>query len=189
MADRWPLDADDRKWDSEADELRHKSLSNVRGVAEKWLGSIATVLGIIATILLIQGPEKLTDLKSADPESVVVLSLVAGVAAIVGLVSAIYAAQGLPRSVGYIDGFRLKELNQRRTKQAILAMTISRLAITVALLMLLIGTFYILFKELPADSGEAKKTQAIAVTSAGALSLPRSLATGRMLGQELPRVP
>ena len=60
MPNRWPVSADDRKWDTEADDLRHKSLTNVRGVAEKWLGSIATVLGIIATILLIQGPEKLT---------------------------------------------------------------------------------------------------------------------------------
>jgi hypothetical protein len=163
----WPVTDDDWKWEAEAEDLQHKSLSNVRAIAEKWAGSIATLLGIVATVLLIQGPEKLEDLKVAEPILVVGLSLAAALAATMGLIAAIYAAQGVPRWTSNLDGYRLKARTRELTQKSVVALNLSRAAIAVALVLLLTGTFYILIAEATDSDDSSADVSAVAVTSSG----------------------
>jgi hypothetical protein len=168
MPSQWPITPDDMKWEQEAADLRHKSLETVRDVAGRWMGSIATVLGIVSTVLFVEGPDKLKDLTHTNPRIVVALSLGAAVAAIAGLVAAIYAAQGMPRWVHHMNGLRLKKLTQDKTQKAVVALKASRIAIALALALLLAGTFYILFAETSASTPATTQVKAIVVTSAGA---------------------
>jgi hypothetical protein len=129
---------EDWRWEKEAEDLRHNSLTNVRGTAEKWAGSIAALLGVFSVVAFVQGPEKLADIQNGWIAIFVIILTVAGaLLAAAAVYVAALAAQGSPEWVQMLGGQDLKDSIAAKTNTAIGQLVLSRrFAIAAALLVI-----------------------------------------------------
>lgn len=86
-----PLDQD--VWDEAATKYAIESLDRVRGSAEKWVGTISTLVGVFGTVMVIGGPDAFTDIAAEGNRYGVFLALtvaavLAGAAIILGALAA-----------------------------------------------------------------------------------------------------
>ena len=72
----------DRRWEKKAEDLEFKALENVRSAAEKWGASLAAILALTGTVLVVKGRESVTELSSGAQLGI---GLILGVAFIVAV--------------------------------------------------------------------------------------------------------
>lgn len=96
-------------WQKKAEELEFKALDNVRSAGEKWGVTLGALLGLTGTVLVVKGPESVTDLTSGGKLAVGLTLALAFLAAIAATVLAALAAQGTPRRLNWPSGPRLRE--------------------------------------------------------------------------------
>jgi len=104
-----PPTEDETKWESEALTARHASLTNVRGTAEKWTATIATLLSLFSTVVIIRGGSDISKVSSGMRNPVLILLAFAGLSGFAAVVQAAKAAQGTPHQLKYLDGPHLRE--------------------------------------------------------------------------------
>jgi len=156
-------DEDDWRWEREATDLRHSSLTTVRSVAEKWAGSIAALLGVFSVAAVVKGPEKLADIENGPLQITLILLVgVAAASAFVAILLAALAAQGLPRVVDVLDGVILKAWSQQRARLAIRLLFWSRIVAATAAL-LIIASALIAWADVAVAGGEQKAAQSVLV--------------------------
>ena len=90
-----PRPADATKWDEEAVTFATTQLTRVRGSAEKWSATIATLLGLFGTVALVGGSDELAGFENEYVRyAIVIILAVAGIAAGVSLIMCSMAAFG-----------------------------------------------------------------------------------------------
>jgi hypothetical protein len=96
-----PATISDAKWEERAEKLSFDALPNIRSSAEKWAGTIATVLAIFGIVTLVKGPSDVTKVKgswwfAANETWVIMLLAFAVGLAVLATVRAARAAYGTP---------------------------------------------------------------------------------------------
>ena len=136
-----PVGPDAQRWQKEALEARHTSLSTVRTAADAWGKSITAILGVFAAVAFVKGPEAIKDIPTGDSaamtvplfgridpaRSVVVLIFVAALLVIIATVLAAIAAQGTPGWTKILDGPRFRSKSESATRLAIKMLWASRI--------------------------------------------------------------
>jgi hypothetical protein len=107
--DDWDASPDGFKWNLEAESARREQPTRVRDAAKAWGETIAVLLGIFGTVAFIKGPESLDKVPGDDAYAVAGLIIAAGAGAIISVYLAAIAAQGRPRQLENLDGWRLRE--------------------------------------------------------------------------------
>jgi hypothetical protein len=105
-------------WEDKSDQLEFDALTRVRGAAEKWAASLAAILGLFGTLVLVRGPSDISTLQSPYRVIVGVVLGLALIAAAIAIYDAALAAQGTPREVAWPSG---PELRQWERDQAVKA--------------------------------------------------------------------
>jgi hypothetical protein len=91
-----PLDQAD--WDKAATEYAVGSLDRVRATAEKWVGTISTLMGLFGTVVIFAGPETFSDITGEALRAGLLIALaLAAVLAGAAIVLGALAAQGSTR--------------------------------------------------------------------------------------------
>lgn len=88
--------ADDRRWQSVADDLTFNEFPRVQMVAEKWAGTVGTLTGILSVAVLVKGPQDIGTLPLAWRVAAGIGLVLALVSASIAVYKAALAAQGLP---------------------------------------------------------------------------------------------
>lgn len=135
----WGRNADDRRWDKEAEDAVHQSLANVRAVAKSWGETVAAVLGVFSIAAFIKGPEAFTDVKGGEAETAALVVLLGAVVAAAAVLFAALSAQGVPLKVADLDGWALRTLTMERTASAARQLAISR-GLTLLAFVLVLGS-------------------------------------------------
>lgn len=111
------------RWDHEALEQLNANdaqrLATVRGRAEKWIGGLTALTGLLGTVLIIKGPERVADLMVEWRVAVAVLITVA-----VGLLawatySAYRSAHGEAGTLAEVDRQPLQGLHERLMRRRV----------------------------------------------------------------------
>jgi hypothetical protein len=134
----WGADPDDRQWNDEAVSIWHTELSDVRGVAEKWSGTVAALLAIFGAVAFATGPSALTDIPGDDAYVVLGLVVLAVLVAAASTYCAALAAQGSPTVVGNLNGWTLKRFYTARLPGAMQLLRASRF-LALAAVLLVVG--------------------------------------------------
>jgi hypothetical protein len=121
-----PASALDARWEKRAEELEFEALGKVRGAAEKWTATLAALLGLVGTILLVKGPDEVGKLPTAAQYLIGALLLFALIAAVRATVLAAYAAQGTPEDLEYPNGAKLRKEERRWAEESKQKLTASR---------------------------------------------------------------
>lgn len=147
---------EDHRWEREAQDARHSSLDHVRAGAEKWVGGIAGLLGVAASVSLFKVP----DIKTISTGWSWVLLASMGVAALFalgGLVLANLASQGTPQWYDVLDGVALRRHIEERTPQAIRHLRTSRWLISASATILIASVFAATAQSLTASESPLQK--------------------------------
>src|SRR5947209_7437330 len=86
----------DLQWYQIAQQTKLNALSEIRGSAEKWGGTIGALTGVFSIVALIKGREDITALTTAGQAIVGILLLLALLLAFLATLFAAFAAQGIP---------------------------------------------------------------------------------------------
>ncbi len=100
------------KWDKLAEDLQFTALASIRAMAEKWAGTIATLLAIFGIVTLVKGPDDLSKVTGSWGWSIVpnaaietwiilLLGLTVALAATATVLAA-SAAYGMPRHFRFV---------------------------------------------------------------------------------------
>jgi hypothetical protein len=90
-----PPPPDQDAWDEAATAYAVDSLTRIRASAEKWVGTIGTLLGLFGTLVVVAGPEALTDVSDPRRQTHLLVAFgVAGGLAAAAIVVGSLAAQG-----------------------------------------------------------------------------------------------
>ena len=99
----------DRRWEKKAEDLEFKALENVRSAAEKWGASLAAILALTGTVLVVKGRESVTELSSGAQLGIGLILGVAFIVAVSATMLAALAAQGTPKDLHWPSGPRLRQ--------------------------------------------------------------------------------
>jgi hypothetical protein len=158
-----PEPLDQRKWDDEAVKFHVDQLTRVHGIAEKWTGTVATLLGIFSSVAIVSGAATLDKVTSEGLRwTIFGLVAAAGIAAIVSIVTGALAAQGTvsTRFTNW-DGHALRSFVTDETPKAACKLTVSRYTGSAAAgLVFLTGLLGLLAAALP---GEAPSPASVVV--------------------------
>jgi hypothetical protein len=88
-----PPPLDQSSWDEAATEYAIQSVERLRESAEKWVGTISTLVGLFGTVVVIGGPDALTEITPAGRRygvfaALSVAAVLAGFAIILGALAA-----------------------------------------------------------------------------------------------------
>jgi hypothetical protein len=147
-----PKPTDQAKWEEEAVKFHVEQLTRVRGAAEKWTGTVATLLGVFGTVAAISGTATLDKINSDDLRwTIVGLVSVAGVAAIVSIAVGALAAQGaVPKRRENWSGVTYRSWVTDETPKAAKKLAIARVAGLIAAgLVFAIGLLSLITASLP----------------------------------------
>jgi hypothetical protein len=176
------ISPDARRWDKEADDLRHAGLKDLSDRATAWQGSIAALLGIASLAAFVKGPDALKDLPATMtvpglewtlpvPEATFWLFVVA-----IGLIAVAYgfavlASQGVPRWHSTLTGIQLQAAVQEDAPKRINYLLVSRLATIAAVVAVFAGTAIVWAAQIQ-SSTPAKPQSYLAITGAAVLCGP-----------------
>jgi hypothetical protein len=163
----WDSTEDGDYWNLEAEKVRHEQLTRTREAAKNWGQTIATLLGVFATVAFIKGPESLDKVPSNNAYAVAALIGAAGIAAALAVYLAAIGAQGTPKQVRNFDGWRLKNRTQDEAGSVARKLRASRALALVAAVTLLGAMGAAWLASLSARSGATKGETLLVVTSAG----------------------
>lgn len=117
-----PATIAEAKWEKRAEELSFTALASVRSVAEKWTGTIASLLAIFSIVTLVKGPSDLAKVEGSfagvSLETWVIALL--GVAVLLGAAATVLAAMaayGLPRDFRFV-GAEVRKLHREEATTA-----------------------------------------------------------------------
>jgi hypothetical protein len=169
--------ADDLRWETEAIELQHSGLASVRATAAAWSSSIAALLGIFSVVAFVKGPEAISSLRS-NTTVVTILVLVAAALASAAVLTAAWAAQGVPRWLDRLDGRTLRVLNREAAKEVIRLLWISRVLAIVAALSVLAGMSVAWLS--PRETGKSQAVLIVTRDGHGDCGILTAFADGRI---------
>jgi hypothetical protein len=176
------ISPDERRWDREADDLRHAGLKDLSDRATAWQGSIAALLGIASLAAFVKGPDALKDLPATMtlpgvdwtlpvPETTFWLFVIA-----IGLIAVAYwfavlASQGVPEWHTTLTGIQLQAAVQMEAPKRINYLLVSRLATIAAVVAVFTGTAIIWAAQIQ-SSTPAKPDSFLVITGAGVFCGP-----------------
>jgi hypothetical protein len=184
-----PLPSNAPEYRAAAAKLSTEQLANVRSVAEKWTGTVATLLGIFSSVAVVTGASTLDKLPSEQARQIIVCLIVAaGIAAGVSIGMGAYVAQGTPRERSYFSGEQLRAIINDEMPKAVRLLQGSRVAGTLAAALVFIAGVIGLqaaVKEGPKSSSSVVVIDNAGVMRCGPLSAgPNQVAT--VGGREIP---
>jgi hypothetical protein len=95
-----PPPLDQSEWDSAATQWAVGSLDRIRSSAEKWVGTVSTLVGVFGTVVIFAGPTAFSELQPpAARYAVFILLAVASLAAGAAILLGALAAQGSSKLV------------------------------------------------------------------------------------------
>lgn len=162
----WGVHPDDAKWEAEADEIRHKALSDVRESAKAWAATVTALLGVGATVGFVKGEDTFAKLTPAEGNFAFWLIVAAALLAGVAILLAALAAQGTPLRFRHLDGWTLSEVSRESTAKASVLLLWSRVTAVTAALALFVG-FGISWQAGIASDDPDEGVSAIAATADG----------------------
>lgn len=121
-----PSTEDSRRWQDEADDLRHTALQDIRASAEKWASSISALIGVFSVVAFVKGRDTFANLEPAARNASAALVIAATVCAASAVALAAFAAQGWPRTFDVLSGDVLANWYQRQLGRAVWSFRISR---------------------------------------------------------------
>jgi hypothetical protein len=136
-------------WQAKLDDLNRTELDTVQVAAGKWQSTISTLLGIFGAVAFVSGTNTLEKLPEDAARGAKYAVLVAVILALLAILAATYAAQGVPRRETYLDWKKLQTLSQRRAGRALVALRISQLLAVLAALVVVAGSLVVLFGTQP----------------------------------------
>ena len=176
------ISPDERRWDREADDLRHAGLKDLSDRATAWQGSIAALLGIASLAAFVKGPDALKDLPATIavpglewrlpvPEITFWLFVAA-----IGLIAVAYwfavlASQGVPKWHTTLTGIQLQAAVQKDAPRRINYLLISRLTTIAAVVAVFAGTAIVWAAQIQ-SSTPAKPQSYLVITGAGVFCGP-----------------
>lgn len=167
--DRMPPPPDAAEWDQAAGEFYRGSLDRIRSSAEKWTGSVATLLGLFGTVALVAGPSEIAKVPSHVRDRVVGLIVLAGVAAGIAVLTGAFAAQGTPRRMSPWNGDAYRAYVTQQAGTARRLLIASRCTGIGAALLVFITGVTVLVAGSGAAGKEASGSQIVVVTRQGQL--------------------
>lgn len=152
--------------DEEAAKLARGSVDAIRGSAEKWVGTISTLVGVFGTVFIFAGPDALAKLKPESLREFVFWALaIAALLAFGAILTGALAAQGVPKHWAAWNGSALRAYVVKEGKSARELLTASRWLGSIAAVIVLAGGLIATYQTLsdPASS----PTKALVVTDDG----------------------
>ena len=161
-----PQPADQPEWDKAASEFERTTLTAVRGTADKWVGTISTILGVFGTVFVFAGPDTLAAIKPEQARTTVFIALAfAALLALGAIVAGAFAAQGIPKEWDNWNGSTYRAYVKKNTKTAASLLKFSRW-LGIAAAVIVIGTaLWATYQSLPSPPGTG--TRAIVITETG----------------------
>ena len=136
-------------WQTKLDDLSRTELDTVRSTAAKWQGTISTLLGIFGTVAFVSGNQtidKLSPTAAALAKWAVTVALVLAVGAVL---SATYAAQGIPRYRDNPDWVWLETQSRTQANRALVALRLSQGLALAAVVVIVVGSLLVLWNSEP----------------------------------------
>lgn len=171
----------DLDWEDKADQLELQALANVRVAAEKWAASLAAILGLFGTVMLVKGRDDITKLTRDYEIAIAVALLLAFLAAALAVYEAALAAQGTPETVSWPGGGELRHWERTKALGAKKQLKCSRVLTFFAVVFMLTAVGVTWFGKAEKSSGG----QAVVVTEAGAKPRCGTLVAGSGSGGAL----
>lgn len=163
-----PAPPDQRLWEEAAAKAALGQLDAVRAAAEKWTGTVTALLGIFGTVAVVGGGGDIVDVPADQRGTVAVLVAVAGVGALVSIVTGALAAQGIRFSRhGNWNGDALRATVTERAPTAAALLNVSRASGIIAAVLVFVVGFLPLAAS--AEPGEERGATVLVVTTDGAL--------------------
>ena len=123
------------EWQDKLEDARLSALTDTRATAEKWAGTVVTLIGAFAAVSVVLGPKALKDFASQNDAKLAGLAaLMAGVTGVLAVGLAVYAAQGWPKVDENLDAAQYKTKSLKKVKSVTRCLAWSRLLAGVATL-------------------------------------------------------
>lgn len=149
-------------WQAKLTELRRGQLETIRSTASKWQASISTLLGVFGAAAYVAGPSTIDKLDTTSAQYAKVGVVTTVVFALVAVLAATYASQGIPVGRSDMDGLKLHNLTIAQTSKAVTGLRISQVTALLAVLVLTVASTLLL---LDADAASPSLGQAVLVRS------------------------
>jgi hypothetical protein len=172
-------DAEERYWAHRLEEFQAKSLSDIHAAAEKWAGTISSLVGIFGIAGLIKGRDEIDKLSENTKLAVAILVGIALLLAFIAIYKAAKAAQGVTSEVTTVAEFR--EKYEQAAKDAANNLNWSRRLVIPATLSLAVAVGVTWFG--PAKDAE-EKAAVVVVAKGGAASCGNLVDQGGSLSLE-----
>jgi len=139
-------------WQDRFDELRRTELDSVRATAGKWQATIATLLGVFGSVAFVGGISKVDDLNDAAAAAAKTLITVAVGLALIAVLCAAYAAQGIPRDKRGQNADQLRSESFSRARRALWSLRTSQVLSLAATGCVVAGSLVVLFADAPSPT-------------------------------------
>jgi hypothetical protein len=163
-------------WQAKLDDLSRTELDTVRSTAAKWQGIISTLLGIFGTVAFVSGNQTIEKLSPTTATFTKVAVTVAVALAVGAVLTATYAALGLPRQRESPDWRWLETQSRRQAGRALVALRWSQGLALGAVFVVIAGSLLVLWNSEPQA---ASQTTSVLVRSPDG-----SLLCGSLVGQD-----
>jgi hypothetical protein len=157
-----PVRPTDLEWERRAREMQVEALPRVRGIAEKWAGSVAALLGVFGIASFVKGRDDLKGLEH-DWEVAVGVSLgIAVASAVVAILFASLAAQGGVSVLDLPTGRRIQEWSAKQIERASWQLAVSRLCSVAAVIFVAVAVGIVWYA--PRESVEPGSLRIVLIT-------------------------
>jgi hypothetical protein len=130
----WPASPEAQVWTAKMNEAGGDfGLASVRAAAKGWGASIAALLGVFAAVAVVKGPDSLTAVGGWQAQVAAWMILAAAGIAMIAILLAALAEQGVPVWQKDLDGWKYKNLTLQRAQQAAAQVRWSRYLVIVVL--------------------------------------------------------
>lgn len=150
----------DLQWEERVEALQFDALDRVRATAEKWAASLAAILALFGTVLVVKGREDINALKEEWQIAVGVLLLLGLLSAAYATWEAAQAAQGTPREIHRMTGSSLRTYELHRARAAAKQLRTSRLFTWAAVVCLVLAVGCTWFGEVDPAPPESEAAEA-----------------------------
>ena len=86
-------------------EYRASQLVRLQGRAEKWIGGLTALTGLLTTAIVVKGPDSFAKLSDGDKDVIVALMIGGGLCLAIGIWTGYSAAHGNPFASGGLEDF------------------------------------------------------------------------------------
>jgi hypothetical protein len=132
-------------WQAKLDDLGRTELDTVRSTAAKWQGTISTLLGIFGTVAFVSGNQTIDKLSASAATATKWAVTVAVVLAVGAVLTATYAAQGIPRQRVAPDWLWLETQSGKQARRALVALRCSQGLALAAVFVVVAGSLLVLW--------------------------------------------